>query len=167
LLLNDEKLSLREARLGYKHQPGVENEQLKTVFKVMPVNLKSPSRIEALFFIYFMAVLAESLIEREIRRIMKKEKAVALPLHAEGPPARRPPQTGYLKVSHDTACQRQRLGAEALLRPALGRPVTCNVLLYGREGSCGRLTGERNSREIRSLICGRQGVTSYMDDLQP
>jgi transposase len=50
------------------------HEQLKTVFEVMPVNLKSPNRIEAFFFIYFLAVLVESLIEREIRRSMKKER---------------------------------------------------------------------------------------------
>jgi hypothetical protein len=61
LLLNDEKP--RSVRLAYKHQPGVEkrHEQLKTVFEVMPVNLKSPGRIEAFFFICFLAVLVDRL----------------------------------------------------------------------------------------------------------
>jgi hypothetical protein len=95
LLLNDEKLSLREALLAYKHQPGVEkrHEQLKTVFEVMPVNLKSPSRIEA--------VPAESLIEREIRRSMKNEKAVALPLYPEGRPCKAPTANRLFELFED------------------------------------------------------------------
>ena len=86
LILNDEKLSLRDALLAYKRQPSLEkrHEQMKTVFEIMPVNLKSHSRIEAFFFIYFLALLVESLVEREIRRVMKAEKIESLPLYHEG-----------------------------------------------------------------------------------
>ncbi|HJW76263.1 MAG TPA: IS1634 family transposase, partial [Thermoleophilia bacterium] len=103
LILNDEKLSVRDALLAYKRQPALEkrHEQMKTVFDVMPVNLKSPSRIEALFFIYFLALLVESLIEREIRRTMKVEKIAALPLYHEGRQCKAPTANRLFDVFHD------------------------------------------------------------------
>lgn len=103
LILNDEKLSVRDALLAYKRQPALEkrHEQMKTVFEVMPVNLKSPSRIEALFFIYFLALLVESLIERQIRRTMKAEKLAALPLYHEGRQCKAPTANRCFEVFHD------------------------------------------------------------------
>jgi transposase len=85
LVLNDDEKSLRDVLVAYKHQPSLEkrHEQLKTVFEVMPVNLKSHTRIEAFLFIYFLALLVESLLEREIRQKMKAEKISALPLYPE------------------------------------------------------------------------------------
>ncbi|MHB8875243.1 MAG: IS1634 family transposase [Myxococcaceae bacterium] len=109
LILNDEKLPLRDALLAYKRQPALEkrHEQMKTVFEVMPVNLKSPSRIEALFFIYFLALLVESLIEREIRRAMKAEKLASLPLYHEGRLCKAPTADRLFEVFHDV--RRHRL----------------------------------------------------------
>jgi transposase len=85
LVVNDEKLSLRDALVSYKHQPCIEkrHEQLKSVLDVMPVNLKSHSRIEAFLFIYFIALLVASLLEREVRQRMKAEKIPSLPLYPE------------------------------------------------------------------------------------
>lgn len=92
LILNDEKLSLRQALIGYKHQPSLEkrHEQFKSVLEVMPVLLKTVHRIEAFLFIYFLALLAEALIEREIRRQMKAEQIPSLPLYPEGRPCKAP-----------------------------------------------------------------------------
>jgi len=86
LVFNDETLSCRAALLAYKRQPALEkrHEQMKTVFEVMPVNLKSVSRIEALLFVYFVALLLESLVEREIRQNMREQKLESLPLYHEG-----------------------------------------------------------------------------------
>ena len=92
LVVNDEKLALRDALVSYKHQPCIEkrHEQLKSVFDVMPVDLKSHSRIEAFLFIYFIALLVASLLEREVRRRMKAEKIRSLPLYPEARPCKAP-----------------------------------------------------------------------------
>jgi len=86
LVTNDEQMTLRSILLAYKHQPYLEkrHEQLKTAYEVMPVNLKSPARIEAFLFVYFVALLVEALIERAIRQRMADEKIRWLPLYPEG-----------------------------------------------------------------------------------
>jgi transposase len=69
----------------YKYQPFIEkrHEQLKSVFEVAPVYLKLPHRIEALMFVYFVVLLLNALIERELRRAMKAEDREKLPLYPE------------------------------------------------------------------------------------
>ena len=48
-------------------------EQVKTVHEIAPVLLKDEGRIEALFTLYFLALLVQALIERELRLGMKRE----------------------------------------------------------------------------------------------
>ena len=45
--------------------------------------LKNEGRIEALFTLYFLALLVQALIERELRLAMKREKIAELPLYPE------------------------------------------------------------------------------------
>jgi Transposase len=75
LITNDRNLSLKEILSMYRFQPYVEkrHEQLKSVYGVAPVMLKNVDRIEGFLFVYFLALLIESLIEREVRNNMKKE----------------------------------------------------------------------------------------------
>jgi hypothetical protein len=56
----------------YKYQPFIEkrHEQLKTAADVAPVNFKSPERIEAFLFLYFIATIVHALVEREVRQAM-------------------------------------------------------------------------------------------------
>lgn len=69
----------------YKHQPFIErrHERLKTAAKVVPVNLKSPERIEAFLFRYFLAVVIHALIERDVRKAMVAGDITAIPLYPE------------------------------------------------------------------------------------
>lgn len=92
LLTNDRKLSMAEALKAYKHQPALEkrHEQLKTVYEVMPVLLKSPSRIEGFLFLYFVVLLVQALIERELRLKMKAAGIQSLPLYFEARPCKSP-----------------------------------------------------------------------------
>jgi transposase len=85
LISNDETLSLSEALAKYKYQPFLEKrfEQLKTVFAVAPVWLKSPERIAGLIFVYYVVLLVQALLEREIRRQMKTHQIKSLPLYPE------------------------------------------------------------------------------------
>ena len=52
--------------------------------------LKSVARIEALFFIYFLALLLDALIEREIRHAMQAAHIESLPLYPETRSCRAP-----------------------------------------------------------------------------
>lgn len=56
---------------------------LKNVQSATPVYLKSVSRIEALFFLFFVALLVVALIERDVRREMERRGLEHLPLYPE------------------------------------------------------------------------------------
>lgn len=86
LLTNDRSLTPAQALEAHKGQPSIEKrfEQCKTVHEIAPVFLKNEGRIEALFFLYFLALLVQALIERELRSAMSREKILQLPLYPEG-----------------------------------------------------------------------------------
>ncbi len=86
LLTNCTELSAEDVLDKYKQQPMLEkrHEQLKTVYAVMPVLFKSIARIEAFLFVYFIAMLIQALIERQVRLSMKKQKIASLPIYSEG-----------------------------------------------------------------------------------
>jgi transposase len=92
LITNVESLSEQEVLEAYKKQPLVEKRfsQLKTDFRVAPVYLKSVRRIESLLCIYFFVLMAEALLERELRQAMKRADVASLPLYPEGRPCRWP-----------------------------------------------------------------------------
>ena len=85
LITNDLELSLKDVLAMYKYQPHVEkrHEQLKSVYAVAPVMLKNVDRIEGLLFVYFLALLIESLMEREVRNGMKKEGRDSIQIYPE------------------------------------------------------------------------------------
>jgi transposase len=86
LMTNDEQLSVREALEKYKYQPFIEkrHEGLKSVFGIMPVWLKSPSRVASLLWLYFVVELVGALIEREVRQQMSAGGLSSLRLYPEG-----------------------------------------------------------------------------------
>ena len=63
---------------------------MKSVFEIAPVFLKNEGRIEALFFLYFLVLLVEALVERELRLAMERNKIDQLPLYPEARFCRRP-----------------------------------------------------------------------------
>ena len=79
------ELSMKRILLKYKFQPYIEkrHQQFKSVFKAAPVFLKTPHRIEALMFVYFIVLLLNALIERELRLSMRKQHIRSLPLYSE------------------------------------------------------------------------------------
>jgi transposase len=106
LILNDENLSMKDALLAYKHQPFLEKrfEQFKSVLEIMPVLLKSHSRIEALLFLYFLALLVHALIELRIRRQMAAKAISDLPLYPEERACKRPTAHRVLRLFDDVRC---------------------------------------------------------------
>jgi len=85
LITNCDDISLKEILEIYKYQPKLEkrHEQFKTVYGIAPVLLKNITRVEALLFVFFVALLVQSVIEREIRLNMKKAGLEGIPIYPE------------------------------------------------------------------------------------
>jgi transposase len=117
LISNEPSMSAKDLLLAYKEQPMIEKRfgQLKTDFVVAPVFLKEVSRIQALLCVYFLALLVESLLERELRRAMGREGIVSLPLYPEGRACRRPTARKVIDLFEDV----QRHEMSAGRRPAV------------------------------------------------
>ena len=92
LLSNDRSLTAAQVLEAHKRQPKIEGrfKDLKSVFEIAPVFLKNEGRIQALFLLYFMALLVEAVIERELRRSMTAHKIEELPLYPEARMCKRP-----------------------------------------------------------------------------
>ena len=92
LLTNDRSLTDAQVFEAHKRQPSIEKrfEQTKTVFESAPVLLKNEGRIEALFFVYFLALLVQAIIERELRLAMKRDGVATLALYPEERTTHRP-----------------------------------------------------------------------------
>lgn len=85
---------------AHKGQPAIEKrfEQIKTVHEIAPVFLKNPQRIEALFTLYFLALLIQALIERELRQAMQRERLKELPIYPEQRACKRPTTEQILRL---------------------------------------------------------------------
>ena len=100
LLTNDRELTPAHVLEAHKRQPSIEKrfEQTKTVFEIAPVLLKNEGRVEALFFVYFLALLVQAIIERELRRAMEREDIHDLPLYPEERTTQRPTAEQILRL---------------------------------------------------------------------
>jgi len=85
MLTNDRQMDAEAIARAYKRQPLIEKRfsQFKTDFAVAPVYLKEVSRIQGLLGVYFLALLVQTLLERELRQAMKDRHIEHLPLYAE------------------------------------------------------------------------------------
>lgn len=103
LVTNDKSLTPLALLQAYKRQPTIEKRfsQLKTDYEVAPVFLKKPSRVQGLLVVYFLALLVQTLLEREVRRKLnaaaqaargpeEKQEAGTLPIYHEKRRCRRP-----------------------------------------------------------------------------
>lgn len=92
LLTNDRAFDAEQVLRAYKRQPIIEKRfsQLKTDFAVAPVYLKSVSRIQGLLAVYFLVLLVQTLLERELRQAMEQTGLPSLPLYPEGRACTRP-----------------------------------------------------------------------------
>jgi len=114
LITNLTDWSASEVLQAYKRQPIIEKRfsQLKTDFCVAPVYLKSVTRIVGLLAVYFLALMVQSLLERELRGLMAETGLASVPLYPEGRSCSRPTTRQVLDVfepiSRHTIC-----GAEA------------------------------------------------------
>jgi transposase len=97
----EEYLSNAQVLKAYKsNQPLVEkrHDLLKNVEAATPIYLKSVSRIEALLFVLFVALLVHALIERQIRKAMNTHHIREIALYPEERPCRAPSTERILDV---------------------------------------------------------------------
>jgi transposase len=112
LITNDDSLPELEMLLAYKSQPSLEKRfsHLKTDFEVAPVYLKETSRIQALLCVYFLVLLTESLLERELRGAMDRGAIESLPLYPEGRKCRHPTAHRFNDLFDDVQRHSLRVG---------------------------------------------------------
>ena len=81
-LITNSSIDAAQVLKKYKNQPYLEKRMYtaKSILKVAPVFLKTPKRIEAMLFLYFVALMIVGLIERNIRKSMKQENVGKLPI---------------------------------------------------------------------------------------
>ena len=84
-LITNTSLTPEEVLQNYKYQPRLENrnEQMKSVYSLMPMLFKRIDRIEGFLFMFFIAMLIEALIERSVRLSMKSMKIESIPIYHE------------------------------------------------------------------------------------
>lgn len=100
LLTNSDLTSLQVLDTYKSKQPAIERRHhlLKNVQAATPVCLKSVSRVEALLFLLFVALLVSALIERELRAAMAATGAESLPLYPEERDCKAPTTARILEV---------------------------------------------------------------------
>jgi transposase len=92
LVTNDRSLSALDALHAYKRQPLIEKRfsQFKTDFEVAPVYLQNVARIQGLLAAYFFVLMAQTLLERELRQAMARAGLKSMPMYPENRECARP-----------------------------------------------------------------------------
>jgi len=85
LLTTDSELPAKKALVAYKYQPRLEKrfQQLKSIHQGAPLLFKRIERIEAIMFLFFLALVLQAVIERQVRLKMKTDKIEAIPVYPE------------------------------------------------------------------------------------
>jgi transposase len=91
-LITNTALEACEVLRKYKSQPFLEKRMYtkKTILEVAPVFLKKEKRIEAILFLYFVALMIVSLVERKIRMNMEKQRIEKLPILPQAMNSKKP-----------------------------------------------------------------------------
>jgi transposase len=85
LLTTDNSFSAKDVLLAYKYQPRLEKRftQFKSVHEAAPLLFKKIQRVEAIMFLFFLSLLIQAIIEREVRLKMKERGIDSLPIYPE------------------------------------------------------------------------------------
>jgi len=100
LLCTDKTIRPVEVLKAWKYQPRLEKrfEQLKHVHRAAPLLFKKIERVEANMFIFFLALLVQALLERQVRQALKSQKHKPLKLYPEDRDAPHPTTSQILKT---------------------------------------------------------------------
>jgi len=103
LLSTDTTLSAKAVLKAYKYQPRLEKRftQFKNIHNAAPLYFKKIQRVEANMFIFFVALIIQSLIEREVRRKMDENNIESLPIYPEDRDSKYPTTNSIFNVFRD------------------------------------------------------------------
>lgn len=105
ILCTDPLMSAKQALTAYKYQPRLEKRfsQFKSVHQAAPTLFKKVERVEAMMCLFFMALILQAVIEREVRLNMQNEKIEAIPVYPEHRRAYHPTTTKIFDRFYDTS----------------------------------------------------------------
>jgi transposase len=105
LLCTDKQLTAKEVLKAYKYQPRLEKRfaQFKSIHHAAPLLFKKIERIEANMFGFFIALVVQALIEREVRNKMKEQKIEKIRVYPERREASHP-TTSKILDRFDNIC---------------------------------------------------------------
>jgi len=85
ILCTDDQMTAKQALEAYKFQPRLEKRfcQLKSVHNIAPTFFKNTERVEAMMMLFYLALIVQAVIEREVRQQMEANCIEALPLYPE------------------------------------------------------------------------------------
>jgi transposase len=100
LITNDTQMTPAELLAAYKRQPRLERRHatFKGILRATPAELKNDTRIDALGFCLYTALLIHALIERQLRNAMAEAGLPGLPLYPEDRPCATPTAARVLKI---------------------------------------------------------------------
>jgi hypothetical protein len=100
LITNDTQMTPAELFAAYKRQPRLERRHatFKGILHAAPAELKNDTRIDALSFCLYTALLIHALIERQLRNAMASQGITSLPLYHEDRPCTTPSAARVLQI---------------------------------------------------------------------
>ncbi len=112
LLTTDESLSAREVLRAYKYQPRLEKRftQFRSVHEAAPLLFKKIERVEGIMFLFFLSLMIQAIIEREVRLKMKEWDIKTLPIYPEFRDAFHPTTSKILSVFEGISSYQVRMG---------------------------------------------------------
>lgn len=116
LLCTDESLSAKEVLQAYKYQPRLEKRfsQFKKIHNATPLLFKKIERVEANMFAFFIALMIQALIEREVRQKMKDNDIPSLALYPEEREAMHPTTSKIMNIFADVSTYKFIRGHEVI-----------------------------------------------------
>jgi len=114
LLTTDKSLAAKDVLLAYKYQPRLEKRftQFKSVHEAAPLLFKKIERVEAIMFLFFLSLLIQAIIEREVRLRMKERSIEALPIYPEFRDAAHPTTSKILDAFDGVSSYKVKLDRE-------------------------------------------------------
>ena len=117
LLSTDINLTAKDALIAYKYQPRLEKRftQFKGVHHAAPLLFKKIERVEAIMFLFFLALMIQAILERELRQNMKARCIDAIPIYPEHRIAYHPTTAKLFDRFEDVSVYQLRKGSNVKL----------------------------------------------------
>jgi transposase len=100
VLCTNQELTAKEVLQAYKYQPRLEKRfsQFKNFHNAAPLLFKKVTRVEANLFVFFISLMLQALLEREVRSKMSEDGLKSLLLYPEEREADRPTTNKIISI---------------------------------------------------------------------